>query len=124
MRLLLDTHAFLWSISDSKRLSETARAAVATATATYVSAASIWEVAIKAGQGKLDVEVDELLPEIPAAGFEGLPVRGWHAARVQHLPLHHRDPFDRLLIAQAQAEQLILVSRDRLFDAYDVDVRW
>jgi PIN domain nuclease of toxin-antitoxin system len=90
-----------------------------------VSAATIWEIAIKRGMGRLqlDLRKDQALHELAeSCGFEDLPVAARHAAAVQSLPFHHADPFDRVLIAQAQLERLTLVSRDRAFKPYDVEL--
>ncbi|MBN3733153.1 type II toxin-antitoxin system VapC family toxin [Burkholderia sp. Tr-20390] len=112
MRLLLDTHVFLWSVFDDRKLSKSARKLIMDADEVFVSAATIWEASIKAGLGKLDVDVNELVAEISAAGFVELPVRVAHAAMVRGLPDIHRDPFDRLLVAQAMTEPLRLVTAD------------
>lgn len=112
MRLLLDTHVFLWSVFDDRKLSKSARKLIMDADEVFVSAATIWEASIKAGLGKLDVDVNELVAEISAAGFVELPVRVAHAAMVRDLPDIHRDPFDRLLVAQAMTEPLRLVTAD------------
>lgn len=112
MRLLLDTHVYLWSVLDDRKLSKRARQLILDADEVFVSAATIWEASIKAGLGKLDVDVDELVAEISAAGFAELPVRVAHAALVRDLPDIHRDPFDRLLVAQAMTEPLRLVTAD------------
>ncbi len=85
----------------------------------YVSAASIWEAGIKSAVGRLDVDGD-LVAEISAAGFEDLPINGHHAWEASMLPPHHHDPFDRMLVAQAFVEDLVLASADRLFERYDV----
>ncbi|WP_041494479.1 type II toxin-antitoxin system VapC family toxin [Burkholderia sp. KJ006] len=112
MRLLLDTHVFLWSVTDDRKLSKAARTLIVDADEVFVSAATIWEASIKSGLGKLDVDVNELVAEISAAGFVELPVRVAHAAMVRDLPDVHRDPFDRLLVAQAMTEPLRLVTAD------------
>jgi PIN domain nuclease of toxin-antitoxin system len=112
MRLLLDTHIFLWAIAGSARLKPAARRAIESAEQVYVSAASIWEIAIKARLGKIEVDPDELVDAIDASGFIELAVRAEHAAGVSQLALHHNDPFDRLLVAQAIAEPLRLVTAD------------
>ncbi|MGC3030579.1 type II toxin-antitoxin system VapC family toxin [Burkholderia sp. DN3021] len=112
MRLLLDTHVYLWSVLDDRKLSKSARKLIMDADEVFVSAATIWEASIKAGLGKLDVDVNELVAEISPAGFSELPVRVAHAAMVRDLPDIHRDPFDRLLVAQAMTEPLRLVTAD------------
>lgn len=127
MRLLLDTHALLWWLLDDPELPASARRSVERAGEVRVSAASIWEVAIKQRLGKLPelaLAVAELPGLIRDCGFVPLPVDERHAAAVAALPLHHRDPFDHLLIAQAQIEQLAIVTRDPQFGAYGVALRW
>lgn len=112
MRLLLDTHVYLWAVLDDRKLSKHARQLIMDADEVFVSAATIWEASIKVGLGKLNVDVDDLVAEISAAGFVELPVRVAHAALVRDLPDIHRDPFDRLLVAQAMLEPLRLVTAD------------
>lgn len=119
MRLLLDTHIVLWAMADDARLPRALRDAIAGAEALFISAATVWEVAIKASLGKLDVPAD-LFDRALAAGAQPLPISWTHARAVADLPPHHADPFDRLLIAQARAEGLTLTSVDRQFGAYDV----
>ncbi|MDF3839008.1 type II toxin-antitoxin system VapC family toxin [Cupriavidus basilensis] len=112
MRLLLDTHIYLWVVTDDRRLSKAARKLIADADDVFVSSASIWEASIKAGLGKLDADVNQLVSAIETSGFSELPVRAVHGAAVRDLPDIHRDPFDRLLIAQAICEPLRLVTAD------------
>jgi PIN domain nuclease of toxin-antitoxin system len=118
MRLLLDTHVFLWAVAGSPRLKPAARRLIEDAQEVYVSAASIWEAAIKAGIGKLQADPLELEQAISASGFIELPVRAHHVAGVTRLPAHHGDPFDRLLVAQAIAEPLRLVTADEALVRY------
>jgi PIN domain nuclease of toxin-antitoxin system len=118
MRLLLDTHVFLWSVTSSRQLKAEARTYLASAEAVYVSAASIWEIAIKSQLGKIDGNPEALAAAIDASGFQELPVSAAHAAAVTKLPMHHTDPFDRLLLAQAFSEPLRLVTADRALAAY------
>jgi PIN domain nuclease of toxin-antitoxin system len=118
MRLLLDTHIFLWCVMASPHLKPSARKAITSANQVYVSSASIWEVAIKAKLGKIDASADELLAAIEASGFIELPVSGAHAAFVAQLPLHHADPFDRILVAQAITEPLRLMTADAALVPY------
>jgi PIN domain nuclease of toxin-antitoxin system len=118
MRLLLDTHVFLWVVTDSARLSEEARRLLESADVVFVSSASIWEIAIKARLGKIEADPARMLDAIEATGFQELPVLGRHAAWVVKLPLHHRDPFDRLLLAQAIIEPMRLVTGDEQLLAY------
>jgi PIN domain nuclease of toxin-antitoxin system len=118
MRFLLDTHIYLWVVSDHPKLSLNARRLIQDAEQVFVSSASIWEASIKMGLGKLEVDIDELIAQIEPCGFEELPVRATHAAMVRHLPDIHRDPFDRLLIAQAMSEPLRLITADGHLAAY------
>ncbi len=112
MRLLLDTHIYLWVVTDDRKMSKTARKLIAEANDVFVSSASIWEASIKAGLGKLDADVNELVAAIDTSGFTELPVRAVHAAMVRNLPDIHSDPFDRFLIAQAICEPLRLITAD------------
>ncbi len=122
--LLLDTHALLWSVGDTDRLSSTARDILSAGEAlAYVSAASIWEIAIKRASGKLKVP-DNLLEMVAMARFIELEVSFEHGATAGALPPHHRDPFDRMLVAQAQIEGLTIVTSDARVAAYDVPVLW
>jgi PIN domain nuclease of toxin-antitoxin system len=118
MRLLLDTHIYLWAVTDSRKLSKLARNLITDAEDVFVSSASIWEASTKAGLGKLDADVNQLVAEIAGSGFKELPVRAVHAALVRDLPDLHRDPFDRLLIAQAISEPLRLLTADSHLAAY------
>lgn len=128
MRLLLDTCAFLWWCADAEELSPAARAAIADAgNECFLSLASCWEMAIKASLGKLALaqSIERFVPEQLAANdFQLLDIRLRHIGRLEGLPFHHRDPFDRLLVAQAQAEGLTLVSADPSLAAYDVVRIW
>lgn len=118
MRLLLDTHIFLWSITDDRRLKRAARDQMIDADAVFVSAASIWEIAIKARLGKIDADAVDVTDAIDASGFHELPIRARHAAAVAILPLHHTDPFDRLLLAQAFTEPLRFLTADHALAKY------
>jgi PIN domain nuclease of toxin-antitoxin system len=118
MRLLLDTHVFLWCVGGDRQLGKTARAAIANATEVYVSSASIWEAAIKQALGKLDVDISALVLAITASGFIELPITARHAAAVSRLPDVHRDPFDRILIAQALSEPLRFLTADSALKGY------
>lgn len=123
MNLLLDTHAFLWWLADDPGLGGEARRAIAERSSViHVSAATVWEIAIKQALGKLEVASPDLVEEISANGFVELPITSRHALRAGGLPRHHDDPFDRMLVAQAAAEGLTLVSRDRSFAAYGVPI--
>lgn len=124
MRLLPDTHAVLWLLADDPRLSKRALDLLASGRHTVLlSAVVAMEIAIKAPLGKLDVPGDACAVVL-AAGAEELPITIEHAQGVAALPLHHRDPFDRLLIAQALAEDAVVLSADRAFDAYGCRRRW
>jgi PIN domain nuclease of toxin-antitoxin system len=118
MRLLLDTHIYLWWLQDSPRLSRNAREGIIAAEEVYISSASIWEAAIKAGIGKLHADIDELAAQITTSGFRELPIRAAHAAAVRRLPDLHRDPFDRMLVAQAMCEPLRLMTADDSLRGY------
>lgn len=118
MRLLLDTHVFLWAVTASPLLKAAPRRAIESADRVFVSSASIWEVAIKSRLGKIDADAEEVLASIEASGFVELPVSGAHAACVQRLPLHHQDPFDRILVAQALTEPLRLMTADAALAPY------
>ena len=114
-RLLLDTHAFLWWLSDNRRLKREARAEIAEAAAlVHVSAATIWEIAIKTRLGKVDPGTKHLDREIVANHFSELLISARHALVAGNLPSHHGDPFDRMLIAQAQVEALTIVTHDEI----------
>lgn len=116
MKALLDTHAFLWWISGDDRLSSPASQAIADGSnEIFVSAASVWEIAIKARLGRLSIPGDPgqfIGGQVVENAFRGLPIVSGHALRLWELPDHHRDPFDRMLVAQAQVEGLALISRD------------
>ncbi|MDW9229324.1 PIN domain protein [Burkholderia cepacia] len=118
MRLLFDTHIFLWAVANDPKLSVRARNLISAADEVFVSSASIWEVAIKAGKGKLDVDVDRLVGRINTNKYRELPIRIAHGAAVRHLPHYHFDPFDRLLVAQAWCEPLLLVTADGHLSQY------
>ena len=124
MRILLDTHVWLWTVSAPERLSSHARALVeGHEHELYLSAASAWEIAIKYSQGKLrlpDPPATYVPTRVERLGVLPLPIDHAHALHVSSLPPHHRDPFDRLLIAQAQLERLSLLTSDPVFAAYDV----
>lgn len=122
MNLLLDSHTLLWALHAPARLTPKARAAVSDARrAVYYSAASAWELEIKAAKGKLTLP-DDWLAAADETGFLQLPVTASDARLSAHLPWHHSDPFDRVLIAQAISHKLLLATRDPLIAAYDVRV--
>jgi len=123
--LLLDTHAFLWWVGEPARLPANVRTAIADpATLVYVSAASAWEIAIKRAQGQLAISDEEFEYAMRENGFTELPVTAAHGLAAGALPPHHRDPFDRMLVAQAATEGLRLVTIDSAMAAYDVDLFW
>ena len=124
MRLLLDTHALIWAATDPARLSERAASAIADPEHdVFVSAASAGEVGIKRARGRLRFpDVDAAM--LAALQMHELPISLRHAVEVGGLPQHHRDPFDRMLVAQARVDAMTVVSRDRLLAAYDVAVLW
>ena len=122
MRLLLDTHVLLWWLVDDRRLGTQARALISNAdNSVYVSAASAWEISIKRALGKLKAP-SSLDGSVEEAGFEKLPIGFQHAERAGSLPPLHSDPFDRMLIAQALLEDLLLVTADKSFARYGVKV--
>jgi PIN domain nuclease of toxin-antitoxin system len=128
MRLLLDAHTFLWFVWDDVQLGSNARSLIVDASnQKFISAATYWEIAIKVSIGKLDLGEPYrgfMHREINRNNFDTLPVNVDHAAVVSSLPFHHRDPFDRLLIAQAIVEQMPIVNGDHTFDAYPIDRLW
>jgi PIN domain nuclease of toxin-antitoxin system len=118
MNLLLDTHVFLWWVSDPAKLNTKAREAIADPShVVFVSAATAWEISIKASLGKLTAP-DDYESELELHGLRALPVLNAHALAVKQLPFHHQDPFDRLLIAQANHERLTLVTHDTRIKLY------
>jgi len=122
-RLLLDTHALIWALAAPDELRVPARRALEDpANTVLVSPASLYEISLKVALGKLPQPAADLLSSIDAVGFVELPVRMAHAMLAGRLPFHHRDPFDRLLIAQATLEGLTVVTRDGHFNLYDLPV--
>lgn len=125
MKLLLDSHTYLWWLADDQRLGVKARKAIIDpANAVLVSAATIREIAIKAALGRLDLHGADVVAEIAANRFVELPITAAHAAAAAALPRHHDDPFDRMLVAQARIERLRCVTRDPAFSAYRVPTLW
>ena len=128
MKLLLDTHAFLWFIGGDASLSSTARALTEdTANQPFLSIASLWEMAIKLSIGKLSLgqPFETLIPaQMSLNGIDLLSIVLPHVVKVAQLPFYHRDPFDRLLIAQAAVEQMSIISGDSAFDAYPISRLW
>lgn len=119
MNLLIDSHCLLRWLADTPMTPEALEAIADSTNTVFVSTATIWELEIKAALGKLIVDGD-LVVEVEDAGFTWLQISATHAKAAAHLPTHHRDPFDRMLIAQARTEGCTLISRDRIFDAYQV----
>ena len=128
MRLLLDTHTFLWWINNDPLLSDPARAAIASErNECFLSLASCWELAIKASIGKLRLSkpVERFIPEeLIANDFQLLSMDFRHIAKVETLPFHHRDPFDRLLVAQALTEKMTIISADIVLSEYGIKRIW
>jgi len=127
MKLLLDTHTFLWFIEDSPHLSTKAKRLLESDVDLVISIGSIWEIAVKISIGKLTLArpIKEFIPDQLAKNeVEQLPITVEHLVQVSSLPLYHRDPFDRLLIAQALVEQIAIVSIDDKFDAYGIKRVW
>lgn len=128
MRVLLDTQAFLWWVSGAGQLTAHARATIADpGTEVFLSVASAWEIAIKSATGRLELEgpAETYVPErIRHHGFGVLPVQLDHALRAGTLPRHHGDPFDRLLVAQGQVEDMPIITADPLLNLYDVETIW
>lgn len=119
MRLLLDTHVLLWWLSDDRKLATSGRQIIANPNNdVFVSSASVWEISIKTALGRLEIELDDLENAIARNGFRSLPIGIGHAITAGRLPAVHRDPFDRMLVAQASVEELRIVSHDRVFERY------
>ena len=118
MKLLLDTHVLLWALTESPRVDAIRKRLLAADNEVYFSVASVWEIAIKASLGKLKADATEVRDAALEGGFVELPILGPHALHVGGLPWHHRDPFDRLLIAQAAAEPMRLLTADEQLLAY------
>ncbi len=118
MRILLDTHVYLWWLQDHPDLPQTVRDSIVAASAVFVSSASIWEASLKVRLGKLEADVGQLVAEIANSGFRELPISASHAAMVAQLPDIHRDPFDRMLVAQAICEPLRLLTADAILCQY------
>ena len=123
MNLLLDTHVFLWAVDDSPKLSSAAKTAILDGhNIVYVSAATAWEISIKRGLGKLKIPRNDYLEELRLHRFTSLDITSEHALTVEQLPPHHRDPFDRMLIAQSFVERLTLITQDQRISLYDVKI--
>jgi len=125
MRILLDTGVLLWSVAEEHKLSPRASELIrARSSVLYFSAASVWEIAIKYAMGKLPlhIEPEEFIPQVVTGlGVETLDITAAHAVGAGKLPRHHEDPFDRMLVAQAMAEGLVLLTADRIFEKYKVE---
>jgi PIN domain nuclease of toxin-antitoxin system len=121
MALLLDTHVVLWWLEDDAKLASATKDRLDVDSEIFVSSATVWEVGIKQALGKLTGE-GSLAEQVRDSGFAVLPISADHAIAASVLPLHHRDPFDRILIGQALVEGLTVMTRDRVFDAYDVSI--
>ena len=128
MNLLLDTNAFLWFIAGDENLSSVARTTIENPENNrYLSVASLWEIAIKVSIGKLELSepFEKLIPEqLTENGIQLLDISVAHTALIASLPFHHRDPFDRLIAAQAKVEQMTLISSDDVFDKYEINRNW
>lgn len=128
MRYLLDTHTLIWLFENNPRLSNRAKSIVIDETNDlFVSIASIWEMTIKSSLGKLNLSIplwDLIAQKLIPSDIQLLPIQLEHLAVLETLPFHHRDPFDRILIAQAISDRLILLSADEAFKNYDVDCNW
>lgn len=128
MRLLLDTHAFLWFIQGNNKLSDVARAHIEDqAVQKLISVASLWEIAIKVGLGRLEIGMglsDLVKREILDNAFDVLNIQPLHLEQLTSLPFHHKDPFDRLIIAQGLTESIAIISKDQVFNQYDAKLIW
>jgi PIN domain nuclease of toxin-antitoxin system len=123
LKLLLDTHAILWWVRDDRRLGREARRAIAGADVVWVSSVSGWELALKVAKGRLRI-VESLRVTIVADHLTELPLTLRHTEELERLPMHHGDPHDRLLVAQARVEGATIVTHDRAFEAYGIPVIW
>jgi len=124
VRLMLDTHALIWALEGGARLSRVARRAIEDpSNEVFVSAASAWEIAIKKAMGRLRIP-DDLIDAVDRSGFVRRPLGFAEAGRLERLPHHHRDPFDRMLIAHAMEEKCAMVTKDEQIASYAIDVVW
>jgi PIN domain nuclease of toxin-antitoxin system len=127
MKLLLDTHTFIWFVEDDEQLPTSTKSQIEDVeNEVLISIVSLWEIAIKTSLGKLEVvhDIPSMISKIEANGFTILSVFPEHTICVSTLPFHHRDPFDRMLIAQSMIENIRIISRDGIFGEYDVDCFW
>jgi len=122
LRLLVATHVLLWFMGEPESLAHEARNSIIDADVVLVSAASLWEISTKVARGRLRIPSEDIPAEIEGWGFATLPITGAHAWAAGTLPPHHRDPFDRMLVAQAQLEGLTIVTRDTAISKYQVAV--
>ena len=125
MNYLLDTHVFLWWLDDSDQLSDNVRQVIADSdNRIFISHASQWEISIKVAINRLVFPMDKMEDEVDKNGFELLSIITPHIIQTTNLPMYHRDPFGRMLIAQAQSESLTLLSKDQVFSKYDIALFW
>jgi PIN domain nuclease of toxin-antitoxin system len=127
MHCLLDTHTLIWFLENDKRLSKKAKKTIESQdNIPFISIVSLWEIAIKLNLGKLEISVtiDDIIDEANKMGIAILPITVEAVKLVQFMPLHHRDPFDRLLIAQAEANGLTIITDDSMFDNYTIQTVW
>ena len=127
MDYLLDTHAIIWAITDEKKLSSKSKALIENkSNKCFVSIVSFWEIGIKCSLGRLELktDLDDIFKIIEQAGFETLPVSHNHILESTKLPLHHNDPFDRLIIGQAMSEKMTLITKDKEFKRYECALVW
>lgn len=123
---LIDTHTLIWTLFDSTKLSDRARRAVAEADRVFVSIVSLWEIAIKQNIGKLEIDstIEEIAKNSNEAGIEILNILPKHLDAMKRLPRIHGDPFDRLIVAQALEENLVVVTRDSIIQRYEIETVW
>jgi PIN domain nuclease of toxin-antitoxin system len=119
MRILLDTHIYLWSVTEDRRLSRRARGIIEKAEHVFVSSVSVWELSIKSARGKLEPRMQRAVDRVSQSGFAELRVEFAHAFAVRNLPLLHHDPFDRMLVAQAVSEVMRFLTSDKQLSHYD-----
>lgn len=118
MEILLDTHTYIWCLENDKKLTNQSRQYILDANLVYVSMISVWEMAIKVKLGMLKVDIQHVISEIESCGFKTLPLQYEHILQLAHLPMHHRDPFDRMLIAQAMCKPLQFLTADARLTQY------
>lgn len=127
MKILLDTHAFIWFVEDDYKLSGNLKTAIEKpANSIFLSIASIWEMAIKMQLNKLHIDkpIKEVIDLVSLFGFEMVPILPQHIIKLTNFVFHHRDPFDRIIIAQGLSEGMIIISKDEVFDKYGVNRIW